>query len=374
MTRPLDAAHSDAHLPAIDVLRGLAAFAVVVHHVYGNAYGWAFNGQTPYHWLRSSPSAVKLAFAPAIWGNAGVPVFFLLSGFCIHLSHLRRPAGFTAGRFYARRFWRLYPAYLASMLVILAVNQRDPATHTSGRNIALHLALVHNLVSEATFRGINPPYWSLAVEWQYYLAYPLVVLWCRRFALGTLTAIAGVASVCLALGLSAMPSQWIRLLVPFGFFPWCLGAWLARRYADGRPALVPAWAAVAGAAAVVAAVSDFPGRPACEWYAWALLGTGVLEAWVRRGTRLAVRPLVWLGAVSYSLYLWHFWFVTAWAVPAGHGPAATFALAMTLGGAASVAAAAASYYAVERPGVALGRRLLGRPASAAPSLSAAAAP
>ena len=373
----LTADRSDAQLPGLDVLRALAAVAVLLHHAYGNAYGWRFYpDKNPWSFVSLVHTPVSLLGFPAIWGSGGVPVFFLLSGFCIHYSTARRPTAFRPGKFVARRFFRLYPAYLASMALILAANHFNPNYPTTGRNVAAHLLLVHNLVSPVTFTGIDPPYWSLGVEWQYYLLYA-AGLWAaagRRVRFGPVTAVAAaLALAAAAVATAVLPAQGFRLLLVVGAFNWCLGAWLAERYVAGRPPLVSVRVGAVVGGAVVLAASGSAGRVFWDMLGWAVFAAAVLDAWVRRGTRLAVRPVVWLGAVSYSLYLLHFW-VLIWIVPTTVSADAQFVIAVAAGGAASVAAAAVGYYAVERPGVALGRRLLGGGRRAESPLSVAAAP
>ena len=93
----------------VDQLRGIAALAVVICHSSVSAYKTAPNlDGGPWPWL-----ALTLGF-----GYLGVPLFFVISGFCIHLPYARalasgEPAPTPAWRrFFARRFWRLYPPYL----------------------------------------------------------------------------------------------------------------------------------------------------------------------------------------------------------------------------------------------------------------------
>src|SRR5689334_2152233 len=103
----------------IDQLRGLAALAVVVCHLSVSAYLDVPNvdgGRWP--WL-----AMLLGF-----GYLGVPLFFVISGFCIHLPFARALAQDPGAvsmpdwrRFFARRFWRLYPPYLAALAVALGL-------------------------------------------------------------------------------------------------------------------------------------------------------------------------------------------------------------------------------------------------------------
>ena len=103
----------------VDQLRGLAALAVVACHLSVSAYLRAPNlDGGPWPWLR-----MILGF-----GYLGVPLFFVISGFCIHLPYARALAGDREDaalpdwrRFFARRFWRLYPPYLGALVVAVAL-------------------------------------------------------------------------------------------------------------------------------------------------------------------------------------------------------------------------------------------------------------
>jgi peptidoglycan/LPS O-acetylase OafA/YrhL len=156
----------------VNQLRGFAALAVVLCHLGVSAYKDAPNlSGNPWPWL-----GFALGF-----GYLGVPLFFVISGFCIHLPQARmlalaEPAAapLTWGRFFVRRFWRLYPPYLAAiafaLILLTLVNGGPPVPWTA---VAAQATLVHTL-HPATFDGVNPPAWSLAVEAQLYLAYPIV--------------------------------------------------------------------------------------------------------------------------------------------------------------------------------------------------------
>src|ERR1051325_6761893 len=158
------------HFKRIDQLRGVAALAVVLCH--------------------AAVSAETVVVAPAQqawhgvawilgWGYLGVPLFFVISGLCIHLPSARvRAAGHLAPpdwrRFFQRRFWRLYPPYLATLVVagglLLGIRGALPV---DWRGVLAQVFLVHTF-SPTTFDGLNPPAWSLAVETKRYLTYPLV--------------------------------------------------------------------------------------------------------------------------------------------------------------------------------------------------------
>src|SRR4051812_17766604 len=98
------------HLQFLDELRGAAILAVFVFHVFCGAYG---NSELEWSgWTRNFHAATGvLLMWPLSIGKYGVAVFFVISGFCIHLSHAKSKAD-TFGQFFARRFWRIYPPYL----------------------------------------------------------------------------------------------------------------------------------------------------------------------------------------------------------------------------------------------------------------------
>lgn len=299
----------------VDQLRGIAALAVVVCHASVSAYKDApnFDGG-PWPWL-----ALTLGF-----GYLGVPLFFVISGFCIHLPQARALASGEAApapawrRFFARRFWRLYPPYLAAMgfaLVLLSlVNALPPVSWVT---LAAQAFLVHTF-HPASFDGVNPPAWSLAVEAQLYLAYPAVFwLVARRGALRALAVILGVTMVY-RLGVTVVP------LAAFGglawefflarWFEWVLGAviaeWAVGRLTLPRVVFQPETAALALGLGVL-----------LEWQTWryglytlkepvygiafALLLCVALHR-ERVGRASAVgRSLAAVGLYSYSLYLLH---------------------------------------------------------------------
>ena len=298
----------------VDQLRGLAALAVVVCHLKVSAYQGAPNLDGEFWpWL-----ALVLGF-----GYLGVPLFFVISGFCIHLPHARAlaraaPTAPDWKRFFVRRFWRLYPPYLAALVVALALwwVAGSPIPWLAVTTQAL---LVHTFHT-ATFDGVNPPAWTLAVEAQLYLAYPVVFWLIAR--LGALRALGAVLGVTMAyrVGLALAPSLPAELGGPAWelflarWFEWVLGAvvaeWAAGRLAVPRVLSSPWPGALALSAGVL-----------LEWYTW-VYGVYILKeplygvafalllyaalAHGRPGLSSAPgRYLARVGVYSYSLYLLH---------------------------------------------------------------------
>ena len=306
------------HFTRIDQLRGFAALAVVVCHVKGSAETVvAAPAQQSLYWLSGLMG----------WGYLGVPLFFVISGLCIHLPAARAVA---AGRsaaprwrdFYRRRFWRLYPTYLAALaLAAVLVFASRGALPVGWHTVLAETLLVHTL-HPATFSGLNPPDWTLALEAQLYLAYPIVWLLFARFGgwrgLGIVLAITMLFRASLnfdwvpaSLGSVAwetFPARW---------FEWALGALIALWAVD--VVTIPRWVRRPGLAAAVLAVAVLTEwqmwRPG--WYtikeplygfAFALVVLATLDG--ERGdaatdTSAIGRRLAAVGVYSYSLYLVH---------------------------------------------------------------------
>lgn len=327
--------------PDIDGLRAIAVLAVVGFH--------AFPGAVP-------------------GGFAGVDVFFVVSGFLITgliLSDLGQ-GRFSIAGFYARRIRRIFPALIlvlaaagvAGWFVLLPDEYRQ-----LGKHVAAGAGFVSNFVlwREAGYfdelAAIKPllHLWSLGIEEQFYIAWPLLLWlgWKRSAVLLPATLLIGAASFGVNLALVGGDSV-AAFYSPFSrFFELAAGSALAVLKFQGRIGSLPRdWAAIAGAILVAAglAVLDrdslFPG-------AWALLPVGgtfliILAgplAWLNRKL-LSRRELVWLGLISYPLYLWH-WPLLAFArIVEREVPAPALRAAMVLG---SVMLAWLTYALVEKP-------------------------
>ena len=145
-----------------DVLRGVAILAVIAYHINGPIYGWALPWNGAWRDFSAPPSRPFFALYPATLGWAGVSLFFVLSGFCIHMSFLR--AGeFSAAKFFWQRFWRIYPAYLAALVGFACLDWRELAGHGAAKQLLSYALLIHNFRSSTLF-GINPSFWSIATE------------------------------------------------------------------------------------------------------------------------------------------------------------------------------------------------------------------
>ena len=295
----------------LDVLRAIAVLCVLACHTLASVYGYGFipwSGE-----LRNfsgQPWDVRLLF-PISFGQLGVAVFFVISGFCIHMT-------FSKGRnwreFYLRRFFRLYPAYLAALALFVVLTYPKAIGQLLAQpwyvwSAARHAFLCHNFWS-ADFKSINPAYWSLAIEAQLYMLYP-VMLWLIRKVewCGMLMILAVIEVSIQGLG-QQYPCSFTDFLVrtPFGYwFSWALGSMLADDYLcedTDRPNAF--WYALA-----LAVATYFIKPLGFMWFTlWALtaaaaIGNVLSGHWTGHSVRWLALPLAEVGKWSYSLYLLH---------------------------------------------------------------------
>jgi peptidoglycan/LPS O-acetylase OafA/YrhL len=250
----------------IDALRGVAIGLVLLYHA--GPLGWRLAPYDSSGWLIWPSLGWKWLLVP-FWhfGFSGVHAFFVLSGFCIHLRAARQPGRPLDVKSYAlRRFWRIYPPYWIALLAFGVIVPLAAGALPSLSELLLHATMLHTL-NERSFFSINPAFWSLATEEQFYLAYPLVLLALSRFGIRrVLLAALALSLVWRAVVLAVLPPTvdnfmgW-RVLVHGLFLPrwydWLLGCWLAQlASAPGRPLAGRARPlALLGAALLLAAIA-----------------------------------------------------------------------------------------------------------------------
>ena len=276
------------HRPALDGVRGIAILLVLIAHA-GDVYGDTL--------------------APL--GTLGVGLFFVLSGFLISsllLDEHAKSGHVSLSAFYWRRAGRLFPALAAMLLFMVAIDS------VTLRELVSTVFYISNWVQAGTGEvGDISFVWSLAIEEQFYIVWPLVLLaamkWRGRSAVAAAAAVGAATSIVVratAYGIGASDLQVSRwtftnadgLLV--GCLLAALMAWLPSR--ASRPV---AAVALAGLLAIAACLT--PAWPVLV-PALASLGGGIVVWWSARGRASGIlgwRPLTLVGKRSYALYLWH---------------------------------------------------------------------
>ena len=326
MSTPAQASHGSAeggHLPALDGVRGLAILAVLLFH-----FGTPPNPQGPLD------AAITWLFA---YGALGVDLFFVLSGFLITgilYDSRNDPAYFR--NFYMRRVLRIFPLYYAVLVIVFLVVPAIPALQGS------EIAGLRSQQAWAWLYGVNiylaihggwvlsylTHFWSLAVEEQFYLVWPLLVwaLAARPSLLMTFPLAVALASFVSRIAASLMGVSLIAttVLTPFQLDSLALGGFLAiyLRQPDGaarvRRLIVPM--ALAGAALLLVqfGVRHFTlyGSALQSLRSGAfrlLLAALLLKALLAPASSawshfFRSRPLTVLGKYSYGLYVYHHFF------------------------------------------------------------------
>jgi peptidoglycan/LPS O-acetylase OafA/YrhL len=353
-----------AYRPALDGVRALAVIAVLVYH--------------------GMPS-----WAPG--GFLGVDIFFVLSGYLITsllVNEATRSRAINLGRFWMRRARRLFPALVLACGAIVIIGWLFPRVvdvPRLGADIATTVGYVVNwrfVVGHQDYfaQFAQPSFlrhaWSLAIEEQFYLLWPLVVasalVWRRvrpsRFAIGCgIAAFLSAAWMATLFELGASSSrlyygtdtraQALLLGAAFGAAGFGHRAIASRAWRN--VVKVAGLVGFAGVVACIVLVSDRTtmlytgGFTFAAVVAMALVADAAQPDASTLGRVLAVTPLIWIGRISYGIYLWH-WPVVLLATPAriGVDGAALFAVRVAI----TLAVAVASYFLVELPirrGVAL---------------------
>ncbi len=188
---------TNERLDVLDGLRGFAILLVVWYHarlVSGQSFG---------------------PFDPIVQaGYLGVDLFFFVSGFCLFYPYAKcardgKPQPSTR-RFFQRRLLKIVPSYLLALFTFAALYHAQFGTFSNlAMHVAAHLAFVHTLLP-ATFGSISGPLWTIGVEVQFYLIFPLIVPWFRRSPLLGYAALFVLAETYrLAIGAFApAPSFW----------------------------------------------------------------------------------------------------------------------------------------------------------------------
>lgn len=359
--------------PALHGLRGLAALAVLLFH-------W----DQFYPALGDSLAAVE--FLGGTWNLAmqvrfgwlGVHLFFALSGYLLASQLMTRQLSMgTVRYFYFRRVMRIYPAAWLQLGILLLVGLalpqlfQLPSVGQLAANIFLWINIPGSMV--APFNGV---WWTLPIELGFYLILPVLVLLARRWGWAAVAVVSLLVTLAwrLAVFIRHDLDNYLAVLPLLDFLPGSLSSFVMGAFVANLPTGISASRYATGVSLTIIALLGL------QYWQLSLndvywTGHWILVVWVPfvavviaaivyfcaqpRGVLgfLKAKPLVWLGEVSYGIYLWHFpiLLVLRQLLPDyGAVPIESAAL-LILVLFSSLLTAALSFYGVERYAMRIGR-------------------
>jgi peptidoglycan/LPS O-acetylase OafA/YrhL len=302
---------TNTHIDFLDSVRGMAILMVLMLHATN---GWVFS---------AAPSAWRCIEKPE-WlfhfiifhGHYGVAIFFVVSGFCIHLSFqkLRRWSVF-----FTKRFFRIYPPYLVAVLFFAFFS---PYCNLAWIKEESHLkVLLQHLLMVNNYRDgmgmvLNPSFWSVATEIQLYLLYPVVIFLCSRLGWSVTILLLMVLEVSMRT-IEAINGHLYGLsMCPFKFwFSWSVGAYVCQKYLNGEKCILSDQSVIFWT--ILCILAKFSSVLAPFGFTFAALSTAVfiskrLDGKIHFNIPQAISNMVTkFGIYSYGIYLLHqpfFWF------------------------------------------------------------------
>ena len=330
MITPPNTPVESRRLRGIDALRGVAAMGVVLYHAIEQGKHVLPNNVLQY--------PIQAAQFASSFGYIGVFLFFVISGFCIHLQWARAKANgvepeIRFGSFWKRRIRRLYPPYLIALLLFLLLTAWTVGlsfTNFFFYDLGMHLLMLHNFDPQTCYT-INGVFWTLAIEEQLYLAYFLLLFLRVRYGWGVTIA------VCLGARVGWMVLShvvWLKtgygLPVPESaaahWFTWALGAigveamFGLLRLGSWSRDLRLGTILIVGASAISHYLPSIPKDTLVHHISWFLIhpfwGLGFFivvnrmvlseQSWLRQAKLPSLISIFsTLGIFSYSIYLTH---------------------------------------------------------------------
>ena len=307
------------HLGYLDSLRALAAIYVVMFHAI-----YQIDPRHPV--LTGAAGALRDLFD----GHSAVGVFIVLSGFCLMLPVVQGDGTIRGGalNFFKKRARRILPPYyfaigFSLLLIWLFIGSPTDSPHydfapVTWKGVWTHLLLVQDAYHNAE---IDPPLWSVAVEWRIYFLFPLLVLLWRKIGPLLTTLLSTLAGYVLLALLRHTPVE----THPAGVSPEYIGLFAMGMLGAGvafskDPKLVNLrrcpWAVVMVVTAVLVRIMALPlihGRPVQISVIDSVVGVSTMAfliiagpngiPWLHRS--LSWRPLAFVGTFAYSIYLFH---------------------------------------------------------------------
>ena len=220
-------------LEVIDLLRGLSCLGVLLYHIRIDLWiGWWRITSYPQEYSTFAKAMAWLSVPTPFLGYA-ILLFFLISGFCIHYPNTLLDSKPCWQTYFKRRFWRIYPTYLIAIILTSLISyychiKWGDNTWNLERIIRV-ITVSQNYPPENGQFLSNPSLWTIPLEIEFYILYPLAFLILLKFGFLRLLFFSIFVSGT-GLYLSKQGMQWVSFTAIFLWPSWLLGAWISHLY------------------------------------------------------------------------------------------------------------------------------------------------
>ncbi|MES2428795.1 MAG: acyltransferase [Bacteroidota bacterium] len=293
-------------LLSIDILRAIAALGVFSYHQHVASY------------LARYTHIAIIDQLDNFGAQYAVPLFFLISGYCIHLSNLKyinKGKSLPLKAYYKRRFLRIYPPYLFALIFAIATNYFTYGKSSTYEDIIVHIFSLQGFTVKY-FNTINVVLWTISIEIAFYLIYPIFYYIRSKYSLNKALLFSLLITTISIIYFSfqdevSLPQHFFVFNL---WFAWCSGAYLADKFtlnpADlKKPAFILIYS---GILIAFLAIRFIPNNWSIVYNQLnILIWTAPLvlllsnENWLQKHNNLFLKAISKLGLSSYSLYLLH---------------------------------------------------------------------
>lgn len=293
-------------LISIDILRAIAALGVFSYHQHICFFIAKYTGIT------------AIGQVDNFGAEFAVPLFFLISGYCIHLSNLKYIAEhkqLPLKEYYRRRFLRIYPPYLVALAFTIIVNYLTYKNLPSLTDILIHIFVLQGFTIPY-FNTINLVLWTISIEIAFYLIYPVFYYIRLKYSLNKALLFSLLIS-CISISYFltketlSLPQYYCVFNL---WFAWCCGAYLADKAVSNaaglkKPIFIVLYLVIAAAFLTIRFI---PNKLHIIYYQLnILIWMGPLvfitskDGWLIKHYSLFTKIIAGIGLSSYSLYLLH---------------------------------------------------------------------
>ena len=308
-------------VPMIDALRGLSCLGILLYHVRVDLWiGWWQIKSQPEEYSSFAKAMAWFSIPSPFLGYA-ILLFFLISGFCIHYPHSVENRKPKWGQYFMRRFWRIYPPYLAALALTAAisyichVNWNDPTWDPL--RILRTATLSQNYPPGNGQFLSNPSLWTIPLEVEFYILYPLAFCLFPHLR-SSLLALLAIGLFACTVYLGKQGISWPSFTALFFWPAWLLGAWVAQLHRENKlapisPLLITSIGSLFLALALASHKHMLDWEVWLQYFLWTGFYLSLLLLSISKQNFINTLPLKgilsllsWLGKISFSLYLVHF--------------------------------------------------------------------